>query len=254
MKEAENKRHTLLIDNSNTRTKFALSEGGRICSDIACLPTASLTPESIRSLLSGKNWVYTRTVISSVVPVAASIISEAVGGEVELLSASSSMNIELDYPGLATLGADRLANAMAAAAIAPLPCVAVDFGTATTFDVIVKEDGRPRFIGGVIAPGLGAMGQYLARNTALLPALEPQRPEHAIGRCTQEALHAGSHYGYCGLVRGILQALAEELGEQPHVVATGGDAALLASWMPEINSVRPLLTFEGLALLAGERN
>ncbi len=248
----EDKRRILLVDNSNTRTKFTLWSGLEVadCPRLS-LPTATLSVEGIRAALASHGWSYTATHICSVVPQAARIIAEAVGGEVHMLEADSPMNISLDYPHPETLGADRIANAMAAAAFAPLPCVVVDFGTAVTFDVLVAGEGRPRFIGGVIAPGLGAMAQYLERNTALLPALEPQKPAHAIGRSTEEALHSGSCHGYCGMVRGILSALAEELGEAPRVIATGGDAQLLASWLPEIDRVCPNLTFAGLALAAG---
>ncbi len=246
-------RPTLLVDNSNTRTKFTLLADGDFDRQPACLPTAELTVGAIRRLLSDRGWLAARTLICSVVPEAAAVIAEAVGGEVSMLGAASPMNLELDYPRPETLGADRIANVMAAAAFAPLPCVVADFGTAVTFDVLVEGEGKPRFIGGVIAPGLGAMGQYLARNTALLPALEPAMAARAIGRSTEEALHSGSCHGYAGLVRGILTALAEELGETPAVIATGGDAPLLAFWLPEITSVRPWLTFEGLALAAEGR-
>ncbi len=241
---------TLLVDNSNTRTKFTLLENGRFDEHYACLPTAELTVVSIRALLAERGWQYEKVLICSVVPQAAPVIAEATGGDVHLLGSHSPMELELDYPQPHTLGADRLANAVAAAAFAPLPCVVLDFGTAATFDVLVAGQEKPRFIGGAIAPGLAALGQYLGRNTALLPALEPQKPAHAIGRSTQEAMQVGSCIGYCGLVRGIVKAMAEELVETPYVIATGGDAVLLKEWLPEMDCVRPRLTFEGLALVA----
>ncbi len=248
---------TLLVDNSNTRTKFFLWEGEMTAEPVcASLPTAELSVEGIRTLLASRGWSYETTLICSVVPQAVPVITEAVGGEVRLLGADSPMNIVVDYPKPETLGADRIANVIAAASFAPLPCVVMDFGTAVTFDVLVpaaEDGGKPRFIGGVIAPGLGAMAQYLARNTALLPALEPQKPLHAIGRSTEEALHAGSCHGYCGLVRGILASIEAELGEKPCLVATGGDAGLLKSWLPDIDCVCPHLTFAGLALVADQR-
>ncbi len=240
---------TLLIDNSNTRTKFMRARGLELLPGQRVLPTADITPADVRELLRG--WEYGRTLRCSVVPAARQPLCEGAGGEVLLLGAESPLNISLDYPEPATIGADRLANAMAAAETCPLPCVALDLGTATTFDVVVGgEGGKPRFIGGVIAPGLAAMGQYPGRSTALLPAIEPRAPQHAIGRSTAEAMHAGAFHGYAGLVRGILNAIAEDLGRQPYVVATGGDAALLAAALPEINALDPLLTFRGLALAA----
>ncbi len=248
MKTELSQKNTLLVDNSNTRTKFMLARGRELLPGQRMLPTAELSSRAVRALLQG--WDYGRAALCSVVPAARSSIIAGLGMEPLLLGADSPMNILLDYPLPATLGADRLANAMAAAERCPLPCVAIDLGTASTFDVLVEGEGRPRFIGGVIAPGLAAMGQYLGRNTALLPALEAREPQNAIGRSTAEALHAGAWHGYRGLVREILRSIAAELGRQPCVIATGGDAALLASALPEICAVDPFLTFRGIALAA----
>ncbi len=239
---------TLLIDNSNTRTKFMLDVGGNLGAEQRVIPTADIAVDSVRSLLQG--WSYRRALLCSVVPAAVQTLTAACGVPLRLLTVDSPMNIALDYPGTATLGADRIANAMAAAALCTAPCVAVDLGTAVTFDVIAAGAVRPRFIGGVIAPGLGVMVQYLTRNTALLPAVEPAASPRGIGRSTKEALEAGTVHGYRGLVREILRSIAAELGQKPYVIATGGDAALLAAQLPEIDRVEPLLTFQGLSLAA----
>ncbi len=239
-------RTTLLIDNSNTRTKFRLDFGGHVGEEQRVIPTADITVEAVRDLLRG--WRYGRACLCSVVPEAAGTLAAACGVALDSLGVHSPMNIELDYPGLATLGADRIANAMAAAEICPLPCVAVDAGTAVTFDVVVPGGCRARFIGGVIAPGLSVLGRCLSGNTALLPAVEPSGAGRVIGRSTAEALQAGALCGHRGLVREILQSIARELGEKPYVIATGGDAALLAGHLPEIDRVEPLLTFMGLSL------
>lgn len=242
------KESILLVDNSNTRTKFVLQINGQLQPCQRVLPTDSITPIAVARLLRG--WRYDRAQICSVVPGKMAALQDGVACPVRSLSRDSHMNIQLDYPGVATLGADRIANAMAAAALCPLPCVAVDLGTAVTFDVIVAGTPKPRFIGGVIAPGLAAMTQYLSRNTAQLPAIEPEEPQHAIGRSTSEALRAGTVYGYRGLIREILGAIETELGEKPYVIATGGDAVLLASQLDAIDAVDPLLTFRGIALAA----
>ena len=240
----------LLVDNSNPRTQFMLSVDGCLQPSQRVLPTASISPPAVRRLLHG--WHFERAVICSVVPTKAEVLAQSVGVPVCRLTRTARLNIELDYPGVATLGADRIANAMAAAGC-PLPCVAVDLGTAVTFDVVVEGPNQPRFIGGVIAPGLSSMTQYLARNTAQLPAIEPEEPERVIGRNTAEALHAGTVLGYRGLIREILAGISAELGCQPYVIATGGDAPLLASQLPEITELDPLLTFRGIAL-AGRLN
>ncbi len=240
---------TLLIDNSNTRTKFMLDSGGELGGEMRVIPTADITPAAVRELLCG--WHFGRAMLCSVVPAAAGALAEGCGVPLDSLGAASPMNIRLDYPGVATLGADRIANAMAAAELCPgRPCVAVDLGTAVTFDAVVPGRECARFIGGVIAPGLASMVQYLSRNTALLPAIEPAAPPRAIGRSTAEALQAGAVFGYRGLVREILRSIEAELGEKPCVIATGGDAALLAAQLPEIDRVEPLLTFHGLRLAA----
>lgn len=241
----------LLVDNSNTRTKFMLSRGGILHPSQRILPTGAISPPAVRRLLHG--WDYQRAVLCSVVPAKADILAESLGVPVCRLTRHARLNIRLDYPGVRTLGADRIANAMAAARNCPLPCVAVDLGTAVTFDVVVPGDELPRFIGGVIAPGLPSMTQYLSRNTAQLPAIEPEEPEHAIGRTTAEALHAGTVLGYRGLIREILNSIAAELACTPYVIATGGDAPLLASQLSEITELDPLLTFRGINL-AGQLN
>ena len=121
----------------------------------------------------------------------------------------------------------------------------VDFGTAVTFDVV---DERGDYVGGVIAPGLAALTDYLHEKTALLPKIKIREPRRVIGKSTEEAMLAGAVYGYRGLVREILSQLTTAVGRPLPVVATGGYAQLIARKMPEITSVRPNLTLEGLRL------
>jgi type III pantothenate kinase len=102
----------------------------------------------------------------------------------------------------------------------------------------------------VIAPGLGAMQDYLGRRTALLPTIELKEPRAAIGKSTVEAMQAGAVFGYRGLVREILTRLRAEMHGDPLIVATGGDAALIAQGLPEIGHVDPDLTLEGIRLAA----
>src|SRR5690606_11193818 len=106
------------------------------------------------------------------------------------------------------------------------PAIVIDFGTAVTFDVV---SAGPAYCGGVIAPGPGAMQDYLGRRTALLPQIVLAEPRSAIGKSTEEAMQAGAVLGYRGLVREIIARLRDEMGGDPVIVATGGDAALIAS-------------------------
>lgn len=243
--------YTLLVDNSNTRTKFALAAGGQLLPERRVLPTAGLTPMALQQLLHG--WEYSRAAICSVVPHAAEILRSALGCPTQLLTADTCPDLLRGYPAPHTLGADRIANAAAAACCYPLPCIAVDMGTAVTCDLIVAEDGRPRFLGGVIAPGAPTLAAALAGSTALLPPTDSaclrSDPPPAVGNSTAAALRAGLYYGYPAMVQGILRALTAELPQAPCVVLTGGDAALI----PPSDSTRHIidndLTFKGILSL-----
>jgi type III pantothenate kinase len=151
------------------------------------------------------------------------------------------------YPKPETIGQDRLANAVAVRHHFGAPSVVVDFGTAVTFDV-VDRDGH--YIGGIIAPGLVAMTDYLHEKTALLPRIKIREIGRVIGKSTEQAMLAGALHGYRGLVRALILELKRELkARRLPVVATGGYAKLIAAKMPEITAVDPLLTLEGLRLV-----
>ncbi len=152
--------------------------------------------------------------------------------------------VGLDYPRPATIGPDRLANAVAARHRFGAPVVVVDFGTAVTFDVV---NARGDYVGGIIAPGLAAMTEYLHEKTALLPRIRLRDTRAVIGRSTREAMLVGAVHGYRGMIRELLAELRRALRvEALPVVATGGYAALLARQLPEITVVVPGLTLEGL--------
>ena len=187
--------------------------------------------------------------LSSVVPRKAAVIVRALRGTpVVHVSAAIKLGVAIDYPKPRTIGADRLANAAIAASLFGGPVVVVDFGTAVSFDVVSRENA---YVGGVIAPGLAAMTEYMHARTALLPRIRLREPPAAIGKSTRDAMLAGAVHGYRGLVRQILLEIARELGagKRLRVVATGGYAELIASGLPEIQSVQPNLTLEGLRLI-----
>lgn len=155
--------------------------------------------------------------------------------------------IGIDYPKPGTIGPDRLANAVAVKHHYGSPSVVVDFGTAVTFDVV---DRKGDYAGGIIAPGLAAMTEYLHEKTALLPRIRIREVTGVVGKNTEEAMLIGATHGYRGLVRALLKELRDALGcRKLPVVATGGCAALLAAALPEITAVDPLLTLEGLRLV-----
>jgi len=189
-------------------------------------------------------------VVSSVVPAKNSAILKAAGKvNVLWLDWKLKLGVEIDYPKPQSIGADRLANAAAVTALYGFPAIVVDFGTAVTFDIV---SGRRAYIGGVIAPGLEAMTNFLYRRTALLPKLSLKEPRRAIGKSTIQAMLSGAVFGYRGLVREILaQVRAEQFSHKNvHVVATGGYARLIARRLQEIDVVHPNLTLEGLRIVA----
>jgi type III pantothenate kinase len=235
----------LLIDNSNSFTKVALASADKVVSTRK-LATRELTAATFKKTLG--RWRYERAVLCSVVPSAGAVIAQTLAG-VPLLqvSAKIKLGVGVDYPQPHSIGADRLANAAVAAATVGAPVIVVDFGTAVTFDII----SRARlYVGGVIAPGLEAMTDYLHQRTALLPKISLLEPPTAIGKSTKHAMLSGAVYGYRGLVRQILQEIRSELGEKRvPVLATGGYAELIAAGLPEIDSVQPNLTLEGLLII-----
>jgi type III pantothenate kinase len=165
------------------------------------------------------------------------------------LDSKLNLGVGIDYPKPRSIGADRLANAAAAAELYGFPAVVVDFGTAVTFDVISE---RRAYVGGVIAPGLEAMTNFLYQRTALLPRISLKEPRRAVGKSTIEAMLSGALFGYRGLVREILARIkAEQFAQKKvYVIATGGYARLMAGGLPEIGLIRPHLTLEGLRIVA----
>lgn len=236
----------LLIDNSNTRTKFALSTAAGAIGPSFWLPTSEISAGSLDRALEG--YEFDAAVLCSVVPAKAEILAAWLTPRAPLhgLDHRSPLGLGIDYPQPASIGADRLANAVGVTARHGYPAVVIDFGTAVTFDVITAA---PAYAGGAIAPGLGAMSGYLGRRTALLPEVELAEPASAIGKSTADAMRAGAVIGYRGLVRAILAAILAELGTPAAAIATGGDAALIAAGVPEIDAVDPDLTLAGIDLV-----
>jgi type III pantothenate kinase len=163
---------------------------------------------------------------------------------------------DLDYsipvrlPNPREVGADRVVNAIGALKLYPPPLVIVDFGTATTFD-IVDRDGA--YCGGVIATGINLSLEALAAAAAKLPRIAVAAPERVIGRSTVEAMQSGIYWGYVGLIEGLLRRIEAEYGEPLTVVATGGLASLFAKGCAALAHVHPELTMLGLLELY-ERN
>lgn len=237
----------LLVDNSNTRTKFALGDSSGLHDWRAVIPTCDVTPESLDETL--REIVFSGAIVCSVVPKKAAILKGFLEtlSPVHFLNHASPIGMAIDYPNPPQIGADRLANAAGVLSRHGAPAIIIDFGTAVTFDVISDQ---PAYCGGAIAPGLGAMSGYLPQKTALLPAIELVEPATAIGKSTEQAMQAGAVFGYRGLVREIIARIRAELHGHARIIATGGDAALIARGVPEIDAVDADITLDGLRQVA----
>ena len=235
----------LLIDVGNGRTKLALATREAIL-DQRDVSTPSLSADVLREATKG--WEFAHSICSSVVPVATGVLLEFLGEKLLVLRHDIDLGIGIKYPRPETIGPDRLANAVALAGLHGAPGIVIDFGTAVTFDIV---DASPAYIGGIIAPGLRLMTDYLHERTALLPRVELREPSSVVGKSTEEAILAGAAFGYRGMVRGLLEALKKELDPQAplRVVATGGDAGWIASGLPEIGVVDADLTLHGLRIV-----
>ena len=241
----------LLLDIGNTHTHVALGRGGRLMR-AANFPTAAWWDGRMTSLLLGHvgSAKVTAIALCSVVPGAtqraARSLRQQWGLQPFQLTAKTLRGLGIDYPRPSSIGPDRLANAVAARSLYGAPVVVVDFGTAVTFDVVNRSGD---YVGGIIAPGLAAMTSYLHEKTALLPEIKIREVSAVVGKSTEQAMLIGAVHGYRGLVRELIAQLKRELGRRRlPVVATGGYAKLMASKLPEITAVDPLLTLRGLAL------
>lgn len=233
------------MDISNSYAKYAVVRREKL-GPLHRLPTREVTTAFLRQLK--RDYPGHKLVLGSVVPKRTKLAQKVYGRQLANVHGRAKIGVPIAYMKREQIGADRLANAAAGRMLFGWPVVVVDFGTAVTFDV-VNHDGA--YSGGVIAPGLNAMTNYLHERTALLPKVQVREPRRAIGRNTVEAMQIGAVTGYRGLVREILLAIKRELGVlgRMRVVATGGQAEIIAKGMPEIVSVNPLLTLEGLRII-----
>lgn len=241
----------LLFDIGNTNTHIGVANAGRVLRKIE-IPTRSWFNAGVKDSImriAGRNPIE-GAALCSVVPEATPLALKAVWQLWKIdaleLTPKTLRGVGIDYPKPKTIGPDRLANAVAARHHCGAPVVVVDFGTAVTFDVV---DRKGNYIGGIIAPGLAAMTDYLHEKTALLPRVRIREVDSAIGKSTEHAMLVGAVQGYRGLVRELIADLKSELKTRRlPVIATGGYAQLIAAKLPEIWAVDQNLTLEGLRL------
>lgn len=245
----------LAIDAGNSNTKLALFNDRdlvaewRLSTDVA--RTADDYPKEIPALFAYQD--LQAIVIASVVPAlnpTLTLVAEKFLNTTPLFVDHTTAGLKIVYDQPSDLGADRIVDAVAGIALYGAPCIVVDFGTATTFNVVNEAS---EFIGGAISPGLTTCSEALFTRTAKLPRVKFERPERAIGSSTVAAIQSGIYHGYAGLVDGVLEKIIAELTVKPRVIATGGLAHSVASASRYIEKVDDMLTLEGLRLVY-ERN
>jgi type III pantothenate kinase len=248
----------LVVDVGNTETVVALTTSTtevaahwRVSSSVP--RTGDEMTALIRAFLAGDGIDearITRGVVGSVVPsvnhVWMKTLGEISGGEVISVGPASDLPIELDVEEPLSVGADRVANTLAACELYARDTIAVDLGTATTFDCIT---GRGVFRGGVISPGLNAGLEWLSARTAKLPRVELTPPKIVIGRRTETCIQSGVFYQAIDAVDGIVRRIKEEWGRpEAYVVATGGFADSMGPYLTTVERIEPFLTLYGLAM------
>lgn len=248
----------LVIDAGNTNIVFAVHDGTEWVGTWRLATSAQRTSDEygvwLEALL-GRSGIapaqVSRAVIGTVVPAALYHLRRLCREwfDAEPLVARAALNwgfeIKMDNPD--EVGADRLLNALAAHHQYHGPLVVVDFGTATTFDVV---DAEGAYLGGAISPGINLSIEALHQAAARLPRIGIGRPQSVIGRNTVSAMRSGTYWGYIGLIEGLLAHIEGEYGEKLKAIATGGLAPLFAEGTTKFTAIDSDLTLDGLRLLS----
>lgn len=244
----------LVIDIGNTNTSIGvfkeedLINSFRLSSDIKkTVDEYGISILSILNHLQLKDKIK-GAIISSVVPQLCEIYKEAILKYLNIeainLSYKSQMPIKLNIENNKEIGADRIANAVAVCNKYKLPAIVIDFGTATTFDIV---DKNANFIGGLIAPGMKIQAKALSQFTSKLPKLKIEAPKEAIGKNTISAMLSGIVLGHGCMIKGMIECCEQELGQKATVIATGGYSDVLFEKMDKtIDYIDKDLTLYGL--------
>jgi type III pantothenate kinase len=245
------------VDVGNTQTVLGLFDGERVAAHWRISTNASLTGDELRASVSallaldGLSWSDVGGVIlASVVPRVTSAWEEAVeascASELLIVGPGLKTGMPIRYANPHEVGADRIVNGVAAFALLGGPVIVVDFGTATTIDVIA-EDGA--YLGGAIAPGVETSAEALFSKAARLSKVDLVAPPRVIGSNTRESVQAGLMLGEAAMVDGLVRRVWVELGVETPVIATGGLAERMAPLCDTIGSADPDLTLRGLRMI-----
>ena len=247
----------LAIDVGNTNIVVGVFDGEQLTADFRIHTDDRFTGDELGlvlvDLLGRQDLAadqVTAVVVSNVVPTLARSIDELSHTYFHrppmVVGPGTRTGIRIHYDDPRLVGADRIANAIAAHALYQGPAVLVDFGTATTFDAI---DARGDYLGGAIAPGIQLSHDALVSHAAMLIRVELTAPAEAIGHTTTASMQSGIVFGYVGLVEGLVARFRGEMAGQATVIATGGLARSLSALMPSIDIVDERLTLHGLRLI-----
>ena len=247
----------LVVDVGNTHTVLGLYDGERLVHDFRIETAKGRTSDeyhvlllSLLELAEVKRADVRASILASVVPSFNDTVIEAVDRafdhEIMVVGPGIKTGMPVLYENPREVGADRIVNAVAAYERIGGAAIVVDFGTATTFDCI---SAKGEYLGGSIAPGMQISADALFARAARLPRSEIARPPRAIGRNTVHSMQSGIIFGYVGLVDGLVRRLANEIGGEVSVIATGGLATLIEGESETIQEVDEFLTLEGLRLI-----
>jgi type III pantothenate kinase len=251
----------LVVDVGNTQTHFGIVRGEELLEHWRFATVRQSTADQLGAALS--NLLQLRgygfddldgSIVSSTVPQLEpewlAMATRYLGHEMHAVGPGTKTGLAIRYDNPREIGADRLVNAVAMRARFGGPAVCVDFGTATTFDVV---SAHGEYVGGALMTGIEISLEALTERGARLPKVDLAPPKNVIGKNTIDAIRSGVVYGYAGAIDAILRRLYDELGERASVLATGGLSGLVVPYTEEIDEVDDLLTLTGLRLLH-ERN
>jgi type III pantothenate kinase len=246
----------IAVDIGNSRTVSGQLRGQKV------LRRSAIPTRNLRTLSQARRWAQALkkawggpdTVVSSVVPGVDSNVKRALREAFQVaplfVDVKKDPGLPVHYKKPSEIGADRVVNALAAKTLYGAPVIVVDYGTATTFDIVDAQGG---YKGGVILPGVGISLQALHEKTAKLPLIPFAKVNKPIGLTTQEGIRSGIYFGTRGATREILQGIRKQLGKAAPAVATGGWCGVFRG-SPIFRHINPDLTLIGLFLYWNERN
>ncbi|HEY7410598.1 MAG TPA: type III pantothenate kinase [Vicinamibacteria bacterium] len=254
-------RYLLTIDAGNTNTVLGIHDGPELVVHWRLTTRREQTADEygilVRNLFAASDidpveiaGVALASVVPPLTPVLVTLARAYLDHEPLVVEPGVRTGMPILYEPPGDVGADRIVNGVAALAAYGAPVVVVDFGTATTFDVVSRKG---EYAGGVICPGVGISADALFQRAARLPRVDVRKPAAVVGRSTVSSIQSGLYFGYAAMVEGIIARIRAELGQPARVVATGGLAEVLAEDIPSIEAVDPALTLTGLRLI-WERN